>query len=696
VIPGYETRAIAPKSGHTSTALIEACGLPEIGSELADSSVRISPDITTPFTVSGSVLTLGSDVASDFWEAACALREAIELRALGGDDARWAHRILAHATASIYRETTLRQPVATSESSQITKHGIGKTMLALGADMSAVAKEIAAFVAGRDGLEPCPKGEIRAAARALPLAFPTEVLLTMGGDHRQMVDWDTGANSYGLSPRPVPWRTQFGSCTASSPSPRAFAAARHLRHQLIAAGLDDVLDDAVDSISDQIRIAICEGFGLSTDDVLVVLTPSGTDAEFVALAMALPEAGPLISIILAPDEIGSGSLRAAMGTHFSAQSPFNGGTEPGTPLQGLEGRNIEAILVEVRDTDGVLRDPEAVEEELRSHIVRNPGHILLHSVEGTKTGIRLPRIETLRRWEAEFGARLRVVVDAAQMRIDQSTVRAHVSDGRMVFVTGSKFFGGPPFSGAVLIPRASAARWDGQIPSGLADFLSHHDVPVDLPTLRAAGGDKPNFGLILRWRAAIAEIRSFLNASPEIRDEILRRLGRGIRETIDSSPHLRLVESPYTAFPTDDQRGLDDLPTIFTFFVLDAEGHAYDLEAAREIHKMLVWDVSGQQGPTSALGSRQLARQPFHLGQPVAIAEQGGRVGGALRIAIGAPTLSQIVFDVTRGHNWMDRLELEIADVQAAIEKIGVIIRESGRFRASLTNVSPEARVGHD
>ncbi len=685
MIPGYETRPIGSQSDHPSTALIEACGLPEIGSELADSSVRISPDIETPFNVSGQVLTLAADVASDFWEAACALREAIELRALGGEEVRWAHRIVANATASVYGETTLRRPPASGESSRVTKRSIGQAMLAPMADLSALATEITAFLEVRDGLEACPRGEIRAAARALPLAFPTEVLLTLGGDHRQMVNWDTGANSYGLSPRPVPWRTQFGSCTASSPSPRAFAAARYLRHQLIAAGLDDVLDDAVDSINDQIRVAICESFGLSTEDVFVVLTPSGTDAEFVALAMALPEEGPLLSIILAPDEIGSGSLRAATGTHFSAHSPFNGGAEPGTPLQGLEDLNIDTALVEVRDTDGVLRDPEAVEEELRSHIGAYPGHVLLHSVEGTKTGIRLPRIETLRRWEAEFGDRLTVVVDAAQMRIDQSTVRAHVHDGRMVFVTGSKFFGGPPFSGAVLIPRTSVSHRDKPVPAGLADFLSHHDVPADLTALRAAGGEKPNFGLVLRWRAAIAEIRSFLNASPEIRDEILRRLARGIRETIDASPHLSLVESPYTAFPTDDQRGLDDLPTIFTFVVLDADGHAYDMEAAKEIHKMLVWDVSGEHGLASGLGSRQLARQPFHLGQPVAIGQPGRRVGGALRIAIGAPTLSQIVFDVSRGHNWMDRLDLEIADVQAAIEKIGVIVRESDRFRPAAT-----------
>jgi hypothetical protein len=83
---------------------------------------------------------------------------------------------------------------------------------------------------------------------------------------------------------------------------------------------------------------------------------------------------------------------------------------------------------------------------------------------------------------------------------------------------------------------------------------------------------------------------------------------------------------------------------------------------------MLADDLS--EGHT---GSSQVLRQSFHLGQPVPIDQGEWGVAGALRIAIGAPTLSQIVFDVSRGENWRERLDNELADIDAAVEKLALL-----------------------
>lgn len=675
VSPALQAETIAGRRDASTSALIEACGLPEIGSELAGKSLRVGDPGPGPFSIDQGVITLREEVASDFWDSASVLREALELQAISeGTVPRWAHRIVAHATAAIYGETMLRNHTGNRSSTKWIADGVGQQLVNPDQGPEEVAANIAEFVAARDGLDPCPSGEIRAASRALVLSHPTEVLLTLGGDQRQTVDWKRGTNSYGLSPRPVPWRSQFGSCTASSPSPRAFDAARDLRHDLVRAAIDDLLDDAVESVADSIRSGVLAAFGLE-DDVEVVLTPSGTDAEFVALGLAADVAGPVHTLILAPNEIGSGSSMAARGRHFSSKSPFADGLHVEMPLDGFESLTTGVSTVDVRDQAGQLRSPEEVEADMQSIIEGHDGVILVHAVEGTKTGIRLPRAETLSRWDALYGDRLITVVDAAQVRVDQSTVTAHVKSGRLVIVTGSKFFGGPPFSGAVLVPRAITERASVTGPAGLAEYLSHHDIPARLGGLRSAASVSTNYGLILRWAAAMAEITSFLNASPEIRDEILRRLALGVRQVLESASHVRIVESPYSTIPSQDDRGLDDLPTIFTFLVIGGDGEPLGMEAAKRVHLLLVEDLADEEYGfvSDDPSSRKVVHQSFHLGQPVLINLGDGNTAGALRVAIGAPTLSQIVFDVSRGKNWRDRLDLELADLQGAINKLARI-----------------------
>src|SRR5512140_3009025 len=52
--------------------------------------------------------------------------------------------------------------------------------------------------------------------------------------------------------------------------------------------------------------------------------------------------------------------------------------------------------------------------------------------------------------------RVQVVVDACQMRLGRPRLRKYLDRGCMVIVTGSKFFTGPPFSVALLVPAGFA------------------------------------------------------------------------------------------------------------------------------------------------------------------------------------------------------------------------------------------------
>lgn len=663
-----------PVAAPAPTALIEACGLPEVGSRLAELSVRTDDGLGCPFVLDGTTISVRPDVAGHRLSVAMVLREAIELDVVRRGAVSWPERIVAHATALRCGATVLRRRVEPG-SRPLPGVALPDADVVLAGDPHAAAETIAAFLRNRDGTGPCPSAAVAAAARALPLACPTDVLLTLGGDDRQEVDWDTGLNSYGIAPRPTPWRAAFGSCTASSPTFRAFDAARHLRVRLLHAALDDRLDEAVAAETRRMRAMLLAALGIAASPgTEVVLTPSGTDAEVVALAVALAGGGPIRSIVVGPLEIGRGSGPAAAGRHFSDRVPSGRSVTPGAAVAGIGPADVAVAEVPVRDDAGLVADPEAVAAAVEAALADAPGRVLLHVVEGSKTGIRAPSPEAVARWEARHGATLDVVVDAAQMRIDQPTVAAHLASGRMIIVTGSKLFGGPPFSGAVLLPPALAARVRTAPPPvpGLEDYLSEADVPPTLAGLRAVARPGANLGLLARWAAALAEMRSFHNASWEIRDEVLRRVAAGMRDTLEAAPHVEIVESPYSRIPEHDDRGLRDLPTIFTFVVRGADGTLLDVDQARCAQTLLGRDLTAALAAVP--GAHQVAARSFHVGQPVRVRREGDRWIGALRLAIGAPTVSQVVFDHTRGATWTDRIELELSDVRDALDKLRMVV----------------------
>ena len=681
--------------GAVPTALIEACGLPEVGSRLEDLSVRTDLELSAPFRVEGTTIAIRPDVAASLASVATALREAIELTAIAwhrdltggsgeGAASGWVERILGHAMALTYAETVLRQRVDAGETiiDGLLVPEVDREMIL--DDPQRAAQAIAAFVATRDRLPKPQEGEVEAAARALALSCPTEVLLCSEGDDRQDIDWRTGRNSYGIEARPVPWTASFASCTASSPTFRAFDAARAFRLRLIAAGVEDRLSESVAAEVTEIRATILASLGVAANTgVEVVLTPSGTDAELVALAVSLAAGEPVRSIMIGPAEVGSGSTPAAGGRHFSTLLPSGEIADPDSPLRGLPTDLVEVTGVSVRDEDGALVACPEIEERIEALARTAPDRILLHVVEGSKTGVRAPRADFVAACQARLGERIDVVVDAAQMRIDQPTVKAHLDRGRMIVITGSKFFGGPPFSGAVLIPAALAERLgdenDGEVAQGLADYLTKTDVPDSLSALRAVARPGQNLGLLTRWVAALAEMRSFHNASPEIRDEVLRRLAAGARSILEEAPGVRIVESPFTAIPDDDDRGLDDLPTIFTFEVIGPDGQPLTYEAARLAQRLVARDLTGRlrDDDVDAL-PHQVAARSFHLGQPVRLYRRGDGWIAGLRIAVGAPTVSQIVFDHTRGATWTDRIEVVLSDMRDSLEKLALVVARFG------------------
>jgi hypothetical protein len=134
-------------------------------------------------------------------------------------------------------------------------------------------------------------------------------------------------------------------------------------------------------------------------------------------------------------------------------------------------------------------------------------HVLVHAVHGSKTGLVLPAFAEIDRLNAEFGDGISWAVDACQARIEPEAIAAYLDSGAIVFLTGSNFIGGPPFSGVALVPgRVAAAA--APLPIGFRTLLFRDEWPLCWP-----GADQLiagcNHGLMLRLEAAIFELERF-------------------------------------------------------------------------------------------------------------------------------------------------------------------------------------------
>ncbi len=539
-----------------------------------------------------------------------------------------------------------------------------------------------------------PETVLRRLQAIWDLLGPAEALMARGGDQRLAVDPRTGLNHYGCSHRPRPWAITFASSTASSLSERGFGGAEASRRRIAAAALAGRSPDALAREAQEVRSGIAAHYRLLHGDE-VVLAASGTDCELLALAMA-ECGGPMSTILTAPEETGTGVPLAAAGRHFADDTSGRRRVRKGGVVEGFRA-DTRVLSLAVRRADGTLRPSAEIDAECEALAAteRHAGRrVLLHLLDLSKTGLLAPSLGCLRRLRAMHGDGIDVVVDACQARLDGGRVRDYLSLGWMVMTTGSKFFTGPPFCGALLLPKRVAHRMSHGLPSGLCAYGYRSDWPAGM----AAASHLPggiNLGMVLRWQAALAEMRAFASvSSAEVRTRLDFFLN-GVREAIRMHPNLVLVEvpAPDRGPPLAPRRGRvapawDQLQTILSFLVLEPEhdpGQGGDagmipltMQRARLLYRWLNADVSRVLPAASgaaAEAEHRLARVLCHIGQPAPVSHQAlaGGPAGALRISAGARLLSG-----EPSHEGLDadrRLAREVADARRVLDKIGLLLR---------------------
>jgi hypothetical protein len=300
--------------------------------------------------------------------------------------------------------------------------------------------------------------------------------------------------------------------------------------------------------------------------------------------------------------------------------------------------------------------------------VSGGGKVLLQVMDSSKFGWRAPSDACLDAITARWPSDVQVVVDACQMRLGRARLKRYLERGYLVIVTGSKFFTGPPFSGAVLVPGAFAHRLDATlaIPPGLLEYSSRSDWPQNWPALRSRFPLRTNFGQWLRWEAAIEEISAYYRVPDAFRKTALATFGRAVEDLIAASPSLELL--PWQDRPLD---GADEElaeRTIFSF-VIRRGNRLCSLEECRTLYRSL----AGNSAHSMPLA------QPCLIGQPVALGRDP-QPTAALRISASARLVSAA---------WSPNADVAHRNLQRTISDAATAIASLEALLAVTNDVKP-------
>jgi hypothetical protein len=472
-------------------------------------------------------------------------------------------------------------------------------------------------------------------ARLHRLFAPLADLLVAGGDPRLALIDPDGCNGYGCSPSPQPQLLCFGSSTASPISERAYARAERAREQLMHAAIGLGLEEALDRRTEEMRHELKAHLQLPAD-VDIVFSPSGTDTQLHALALTRALLGErLTTIVVASDQTGSGTPATACGHHFNTRTAAGIAVRKDTPIAGLAG---ECIALPLRDGTELAPRGDHVQAVLDAvKVVVTRGHAaMLQIMDSSKLGWRAPEQDCLDTIARHWPGRVQLVVDACQMRLGRRRLRNYLDRGAMVLITGSKFYGGPAFSGALLVPGmlSRALQRCGAVADGLSDYVSRSDWPTGWTSLRARSVPRSNLGQWLRWEAALEEIAAYYQAPDSFRAFALRKLGQTIEHRLIRSPALR----PVTTGPGDAADEEFGSPTIFPF-ALQRGGELLAADDCQQVYRALRRDMSGVLGGDGR--NRAIASQCCLVGQPVRIERPGAAPAAVLRLCIGARQLTE-------------------------------------------------------
>jgi hypothetical protein len=320
-------------------------------------------------------------------------------------------------------------------------------------------------------------------------------------------------------------------------------------------------------------------------------------------------------------------------------------------VPGFGDTKVGMIDVPVRDAAGRVRPSGKIAARIDEAIAGAAAagrQVLVHVVHGSKTGLILPSLGDIDALAARHGQAASFVVDACQARITSPAIADYLARGVIVFVTGSKFMGGPPFSGFAFVPAAFRARAE-PLAEGLATIFRRAEWPAGWPGAERLE-DSANLGLLLRLEASLFELERFQRLGLDEVTRIILAFHQAVRdEIVDRTPARRVAPYSPGEKETAETHPIE-MRTLSTLDLTGFGGGEASFEDATRWHQAML-----------AHGVR--------LGQPVkCVRLPDGRWGATLRIGLAMP---QVVARAGLDDETLARsFEQDMARVRQALEAV--------------------------
>lgn len=508
------------------------------------------------------------------------------------------------------------------------------------------------------------------------LSLCLEEILVRGGDTRLRI-LENGFNRYGTLPRPRPEAVHFSSSTASCISQYGFFFCEHLRRCLLRFP-DSGNRSRRQVLANAISIYLRGLAGLDEGEADVVLGPSGTDMEILALLTALAHGCDqgITNILISPEETGRGVKFAAAGKFYDICSPTGKKVAIGEDI--WPNKDISVVSIPIRESvTGAPLAPEVIQSLVESAVeeaIAAGRHVLLHLLACSKTGLQAPTERLCLELHRRHGERLDVVVDACQMRSPVSEMAMWVRSKWLVQVSGSKFLTGPAFSGAMFIPAAFRSRADQIKQLSNPNFCWTSDWAQMSDLIGAVSDEEKrhaSFGYLFRWLPALLEADLFSRVSGERLRDSFQRFRHAILTRLQDSPILFTISDTDTPLKPNSAQDFNLANDSIVCFSILVDGQALNEDECRKLFMWLNTNVTHLfDSPLNPLEAA-LARTECHIGQPVSMMIQQ-KPAAVLRMVLGARFFTMMG---TSGTQYEAALQSEISDALRAIAKIEFLAR---------------------
>lgn len=422
---------------------------------------------------------------------------------------------------------------------------------------------------------------------------PVYEWLIQGGDARLVLD-KSGRNRYGCLPVPEPDLIALGSSTASGITPGGYAAAAQLHGRLLPALQRGEAERVFAEEWQHTRQALLRLLQLDDMSALELrFAASGTDAHRMAVA-GMPS--PSICLMVEAAESGRG-VPAALASRGTDAAP----SEPAAVIQ-----------VALRHADGNPRTADEIDADFTRHTeqaLTQGRRVLLVLADVSKTGMIAPSLACAANLKQQHG--IEVLVDACQFRMSTATLRGYLEHGFMVALTGSKFLSGPPFSGALLLPGRQ---------SSLALGASVWPVAAQA-------------GVLLRWEAALHELRAYAGIPHATVINILEQFFQVIHSRLEQEPAFAILSVPVLSRGPQAHLQWDSRQTLYPFLLKHpVSGRWLNRDETQRVYQLAQQDGSVEQDHDRGI----LKPMRVLLGQPVACGIKDDVAVSALRLSVSA------------------------------------------------------------